>query len=114
MAECRFKFPLLNGGRRAGLNDAGIETFKSNPLGALARECAQNSLDAGVSKDSPARLVFKFHEIALKDIPGSTDLKDAFESCKQYWSSDRPEYKFSDRALSFFGHDKISVIEISL
>ena len=23
MAECRFKFPLLNGGRRAGLNDAG-------------------------------------------------------------------------------------------
>ncbi len=113
MAECRFKFPLLNGGRRAGLNDAGIETFKSNPLGALARECAQNSLDAGVSKDSPARLVFKFHEIALKDIPGSTDLKDAFESCKQYWSSDRPEYKFSDRALSFFGHDKISVIEIS-
>ena len=113
MAECRFKFPLLNGGRRAALNDAGIETFKSNPLGALARECAQNSLDAGISKDRPARLVFQFHDIALKDISGSADLKDAFESCKQFWPAGSPEYKFSDRALSYFKREKISVLEIS-
>ena len=113
MAECRFKFPLLNGGRRAGLNDAGIETFKSNPLGALARECAQNSLDAGISKDCPARLVFKFHEFAVKAIPGLADLKDAFESCKKFWPAGSPEYKFSDRALAYFEREKISVLEIS-
>ena len=91
MSEYKFKFPLLYGGCSSGLNNAGIETFKSNPLGALARECAQNSLDAKVSDATPARLEFHFHEIPLFDIPGVLDLKTAFEQCKMSWGEKTQE-----------------------
>ena len=113
MSEYKFKFPLLYGGCSSGLNNAGIETFKSNPLGALARECAQNSLDAKVSDAIPARLEFHFHEIPLFDIPGVLDLKTAFEQCKMSWGEKTQEYIFSNKALTYFDREKVLVLEIS-
>ena len=118
MSEYKFKFPLLHGGRECGLNDAGIQTFNSNPLEKLARECAQNSLDARFSNNLPARLSFKLHYISLNDIPGADDLKEAFEQCKEYWdngSADRQadEFNFSNTALQYFEKETIPVLEIS-
>ena len=113
MSEYKFKFPLLHGGCSSGLNNAGIETFKSNPLGALARECAQNSLDAKAFDELPAKLVFRFHELPLSEIPGILDLKTAFEQCKASWSEKTQEYKFSNKALMLFECENVSVLEIS-
>ena len=113
MGNACFKFPRLNGGCGSGLNNAGIETFKSDPWGKLARECAQNSLDAQAG-DDPAKLVFKFHEINKADIPGAEDLREAFVKCKEYWHNEKsPEYKFSSKALAFFDQEMIPVLEIS-
>jgi len=120
MCEYKFKFPLLNGGQVAGANNAGIATFGS--LASLARECAQNSLDAKASDNHPAKLTFKFHEIPMSEIPGVSDLKCAFERCREFWprfrkDSDQQqetnEYKFISRALTCFENDNISVLEIS-
>jgi hypothetical protein len=113
MGNACFKFPRLNGGCSSGLNNAGIETFKSDPWGKLARECAQNSLDARIG-EAPAKLVFRFHEIPKDDIPGINDLREAFIHCKEYWNhKDSQEYKFSNQALEFFDQEKIPVLEIS-
>ena len=113
MSEYKFKFPLLNGGCSSGLNNAGIETFKNNPISALARECAQNSLDARNSNDVPAKLEFKVHNIDLSTIPGFADLKAVFEQCCQSWDKKSQEYKFSTKALEYFDHGEISILEIS-
>lgn len=113
MGNACFKFPRLNGGCGSGLNNAGIETFKSDPWGKLARECAQNSLDAQAGED-PAKLVFKFHEMDKTNIPGAEDLREAFIKCKEYWHNEKSqEYKFSCKALEFFDQEKIPVLEIS-
>ncbi|MBP5585435.1 MAG: hypothetical protein J6Y92_03665 [Lentisphaeria bacterium] len=113
MGNACFKFPRLNGGCSSGLNNAGIETFKSDPWGKLARECAQNSLDARIG-EAPAKLVFRFHEIPKDNIPGINDLREAFIHCKEYWNhEDSQEYKFSNKALEFFDQEKIPVLEIS-
>ena len=113
MSECKFKFPLLNGGCASGLNDAGIQFFKTDSIAALARECAQNSLDARASDGHPAKLVFKLHELTLQDIPGSSDLNRAFQQCRTFWPSGSPEFKFCNTALSLAGKGTIPILEIS-
>lgn len=113
MRECKFKFPLLNGGCSSGLNDPGIQTFKSDPITSLARECAQNSLDAWRQNERPAKLVFRLHELPSHEIPGYLDLKHTFERCQEYWPKGSPEYKFSTSALVLADRANISVLEIS-
>ena len=39
-----WNFPSNNNGTILGIGEAGIETFKGNLLGSLAREICQNSL----------------------------------------------------------------------
>ena len=42
-----WRFPILDGGKKQGINDSGIATFAGSELyNNLAREICQNSLDA--------------------------------------------------------------------
>ena len=63
----KWHFPSTGGGRKAGLNDSGIETFKDKPIRSLAREICQNSLDAAI-KGKVDKLV------GLKDEQGTINM----------------------------------------
>lgn len=51
-------FPTNAHGQKQGFNDAGINTFDGDPVGALVRESIQNSLDAKEKNDGPVRVSF--------------------------------------------------------
>ena len=64
----KWYFPSTGGGRKSGLNDGNIETFKDNPYKSLAREICQNSLDAA-KKGKVAIVEFSTFTIDSKDFP---------------------------------------------
>ena len=48
-------FPLTGGGPDQGPNDSGLEHFMGNVPKHIARECAQNSIDAARQSSSPKK-----------------------------------------------------------
>ena len=58
-----WNFPSNNNGTILGIGEAGIETFKGNLLGSLAREICQNSLDACLDHSKPVRVEFSLNSV---------------------------------------------------
>ena len=68
-----------------GLAHAGIETFRGMQFSSLARECAQNSLDAACRRGDlpgePVELHIRLEHIKTRDVPGVRSLKRSIEAC---------------------------------
>lgn len=96
-AKHSWSFPSNNYGQIFGIADSGVETFKGTPIKSLAREICQNSIDANLHNGKPTRIDFVTFEIAPKDIPGFSDLQDAFDRAYEFWSM-----QSSDKAKTFF------------
>ncbi len=74
-------------GSLEGINDAGIETFAGNRLASLAREQAQNSLDAkNPAAKGPVEVEYKLEVIDRSQLPGADDLARAIDRSIAYWS----------------------------
>ena len=58
MEQMGWHFPLTNGGTGHGFNDPGMAHFGGSPLGSLARETIQNSLDAKQGSAHNVEVVF--------------------------------------------------------
>lgn len=67
-------------------NDMGI--FKKDPMGSLARELCQNSIDAKLSDKTCVKMEFKSFEISRERIPGINRLREEIESCYNYQKSE--------------------------
>ena len=80
-ADIGWQFPLDLAGQWQGFNDPGIEHFRGNPFGGLAREIIQNSLDA--PHGSPVTISFELRQIPTNEIPDIEDLKSTVESCSR-------------------------------
>lgn len=105
------RFPLLSGGEEEGINDAGIETFGGDIGYYVARECAQNAIDA--SKNGIVELHFNL-EYAEKEIfPCISELQKVMSKCKQYWSNDTKAVIAFDAAIDALSKKKISILKIS-
>lgn len=63
-------------GEHEGLGDAGIETYRDSPYASSARECGQNSRDAGTAY--PVTLSFDLLKVPAADIPALEDYKPTF------------------------------------
>jgi hypothetical protein len=117
MNETFLGFPLLSGGEAHGLNDAGIETFIGKESHNLARECAQNALDAAITdeNDNPTKVILIFDEqdIQCNSIPCIEDIKDVLSKCKDYWDKDAKVTKFVDKALGKLSNSTVSILNIS-
>ena len=59
-----WSFPSRCFGPTDGMNDAGLQWFKDEPIRALAREMCQNSLDAVKNKEYPVKVEFKLHNVS--------------------------------------------------
>jgi hypothetical protein len=67
-ADLKLYFPDSGGGPIIGPSDAGAEHFAGNLMAHLARECAQNAIDAR-NGDGPITLSFKLELMDASDIP---------------------------------------------
>ena len=80
------KFPESVDGTIDGISDAGIETFTGNPLAGLAREQAQNSIDArDETKNAPVRVRYTLFELKSKELPGYEELAKSIAHAANYW-----------------------------
>jgi len=68
MSDFKLEFPLLSGGRPKGVNSSGIATFKGDPAKSLAREWAQNGIDA-YHETFPIEMDFELREFPIADLP---------------------------------------------
>lgn len=112
--SAKWYFPSTGGGRKAGLNDSGIETFKDKPIRSLAREICQNSLDAAI-KGKKAIVEFNTFTINSEDFPDVEGFRDVLARCKDYASLERNEKaeSFFDSALEKIGGSHITMLRIS-
>jgi hypothetical protein len=97
----RWFFPPNSGGEESGLNDAGIQFFRSSA--ALAREPIQNSGDAAQGVGDPVRVVFELNRVPLAAIPDIAHLRDTIERCASYMlQSCRTEEQRKQNGEEFF------------
>lgn len=80
-----WRFLTNEGQEEEGLGHAGIETFKGSPYPGLARESAQNSLDACLKtpegSHQPIRMVFRQQMVARESIPEVAALQQTLDAC---------------------------------
>lgn len=105
------KFPENFGGEEHGLNDPGVETFMGDIGGYLAREAAQNSIDA--AKQTPILLEFDVHDVPLVNLPCLADLRQVLHACKEFWKGNPKTIDFCERALNVLQQDKVKLLEYS-
>lgn len=110
-----WNFPSNNYGQIFGIADSGVETFNGTPMKSLAREICQNSIDANLKNVQPTIIEFVPFEISPKDIPGFSDLQDAFVRARDFWSiqNSTKAKKFFDSAIVAAGKSKITCLRIS-
>lgn len=77
----KWNFPLYNYGRRQGISDSGVETFRGDRYKHLAKEICQNSLDAAKDKNQIVKVEFEKLYIKEEDIPGYIRYIEVFEQC---------------------------------
>ena len=112
-------FPPNNGGEESGLNDAGIQTFKTS--GSLARETLQNSGDAhDFRNEAPVRVTFTRLLLDHHDFPGAQDLLRVIRQARNYilGQCTREQRRqngedFFDAAVETLSSRRIPVLRIS-
>ena len=95
MSNLELLFPDSRGGSDYGPNDPGVHHFTGKVISHLARECAQNAIDARprVENAPAAILSFDLHSIVAGEIPEFKGaLKSSWHSARNRWSSVPNEY----------------------
>ena len=84
-AALKLYFPDSGGGPNVGPSDAGAEHFAGNLMAHLARECAQNAIDAR-NGDGPITLKFNLEQMKAKEVPEfKSGLNDAWDAASKWW-----------------------------
>src|SRR5688500_11479950 len=98
MSSPSLAFPSNDAGEEEGLADPGIETYRDNPYGAVARECGQNSRD--VPNSLPVELRFNLRSIPVAEYPLHAAQLEAIRQClkKAKKKKDEKELEFFTRA----------------
>lgn len=109
-----WNFPPNNYGQITGLNDAGIETFRGNPLDSLAREINQNSCDAKDTKNNgPVEVHFNLVYVPAQFFPERDRFISILNSCRDYWQDNAKTKQFFENALSIMELETIPFLKIS-
>jgi hypothetical protein len=111
-----WNFEDSSSGDVEGLNDGGVETFRDDHLLSLAKESAQNSLDARKDKNKPVILEFKTFEIETKDFPDIDNFKKILDLQIEYWKKakrDSSSEQFFRKARDILDSKKITCLRIS-
>src|SRR5690606_7489692 len=113
-----WRFLTNEGQEEEGLGHAGIETFKGSPFPGLARESAQNSLDACLKDDHgghlPIRMVFRQMSVPRASIPVADALQEALDACLERSRSRRirKDTQFFELACAEIRRPAISILAV--
>jgi len=114
MTSTNWLFPENKAGRWEGINDGDAEHFLKNPIGSLAREIIQNSLDARLNED-PVVVSFDLFDVNSSDFPNIDQLKAKLEKAhatpKNY--GDNRTRKKLEEAIEIVSKKSISIFKIS-
>lgn len=109
-----WNFPLNEDGPEVGINDPGIETFRSRPLAFLAREICQNSLDARNTENGTVEVTFALEMVPADEFPGKNELAEALEACLEYWRGrNKKARQFFEAALKVFAGKEVPFLQVS-
>lgn len=109
-----WNFSPYNYGRRQGISDSGVETFKKDRYGHLAKEICQNSLDALKKDEDKVKIDFQYFEINKEDIPGHERYLEVFEQCYNTSLNGSGKVKnFFSYTKEILEEEKIKVLRIS-
>lgn len=97
---------------RSGLNHAGIENFKDNPLYHVPRELTQDALDAKDHEiEGPVILEFKKFTVKKKEtLFELEEFTRIIESIRDSWKNDPKTYKHFDKMYNTLINEKEIVI----
>lgn len=112
--ELKWRFPDNGNGIETGLETGDIDIFKKDPIGSLAREICQNSIDAkrdGV--EGPVRVDFKVFDIDRTKIPGVDGLTEQINECYRYKCNDAKEGEELSQIKSSIEAETITCLRIS-
>lgn len=113
-----WRFLTNEGQEEEGLGHAGIETFKGSPFPGLARESAQNSLDACLKDEDgghlPIRMVFRQMMVARNSIPEVEALQQTLDAClsRSKGRGIRKDTQFFEIACEAIRKPQISVLTV--
>jgi hypothetical protein len=106
-----WEFPIDTADQWHGFNDPGIEHFRGDPFGNLAREILQNSLDA--ASGSPVVVKFTKQDVLLNDIPDIDQLRSTFTKCLAASQDESPKAKeFFEQAAKILSSKRTPVLSI--
>lgn len=106
-----WEFPIDGADQWEGFNHPGIEHFRGNVFGGLAREIIQNSLDARAV--SPVSVSFQLQDIPTSEIPNVSLLKASMQKCASEPSnSGRKAEEFFTTALKLLAGKTIPVLSV--
>lgn len=88
----KWRFLHRIGGDENGLDTSDVETFKKDPNASLAREIAQNSIDAAKG-DEAVIIEFKLFEVERSLVPGIDELTNEIELTVNYVHEDSKDRK---------------------
>jgi hypothetical protein len=113
-AALKLYFPDSGGGPNVGPSDAGAEHFAGNLMAHLARECAQNAIDARKG-DGPITLKFNLEQMKAKEIPEfKGGLNDAWDAASKWWGDKGRAYpNVFKPAAAVRSEDTVPVLIIS-
>lgn len=107
-------FPSSKGLQLESVNNAAIETFKSNPLSSLAREICQNSLDAADDLNKPVIVSFDAFNLSVNEFPNINEYKSIFRDARHTWQNRNGQViEFIDRAEETLNTSVIPFLKIS-
>jgi hypothetical protein len=107
-----WNFPAVAGGNINSINNAGLETFRDNPIDSLTREICQNSLDA--VKDNNKPVIVEFEKFTTDSFPNKDELIHAFNQAKITWlNGNEKSVRFINIALGFLEQYQIEFLRIS-
>lgn len=114
MPDDGLKLQLLNNEAEEdqGLNEAGVETFRSRPFASIARECAQNSRDAAV--EPKVKVCFDRKVTPLEELPDSKALEATLECClsRARNTENEDELAFFENALEIIRGNDLDLLII--
>ena len=112
-----WRFPILDGGKKQGINDSGIATFAGSELyNNLAREICQNSLDAKDEEiKDPVVVSFNLKTIYKPAFSPVAGLEETLKRCETYWEDydDKKLESFLSEAFESIGHETIDILVAS-
>lgn len=120
MSEMKLFMPKTEAPGNAGLNNAGIETYRNDPMISLTKEEEQNSTDGSRKKDGKSmRVEIEFHDFDLPtaDLPDIDVLRTVYADERSYWKSiltkDLRTVNFFDNGLKLLNKKSVRVLRIS-